>query len=130
MRCFLIFTFVLFPTHITAQNLKTDWSPWKKNELKVIKNKPDTVKSFKPSDIIIFTIKVYKETLSRQDGENCNFIPSCSSFAGEAIRKKGVVFGTLLAADRLTRCHYFSLYGNYRIYKNKLSDRVEDYVFK
>ena len=39
---------------------------------------------------------------------SCRFVPSCSEYAAEAIRRHGVCRGTLLAAGRLARCHPFA----------------------
>jgi len=47
----------------------------------------------------------YKSFISSQDKPSCNFTPSCSEYAVEAFRKKGVFVGWLSSFDRLTRCH-------------------------
>lgn len=47
----------------------------------------------------------YKEFFSSQDGKSCTFTPSCSVYAIQTIKKKGVVEGLLDAVDRLTRCN-------------------------
>ncbi|MBI4178804.1 membrane protein insertion efficiency factor YidD [bacterium] len=41
----------------------------------------------------------------------CRFVPSCSEYAAEAIRKNGVLAGVALAARRVCRCHPFSAGG-------------------
>ena len=48
---------------------------------------------------------VYKEVLSSQDIDACVFTPSCSVYAIESIKKKGVISGYFSAIDRLTRCN-------------------------
>jgi putative component of membrane protein insertase Oxa1/YidC/SpoIIIJ protein YidD len=48
---------------------------------------------------------LYKLYISSQDGPHCTFSLTCSSYAKQALRKKGLVKGFLLAADRLLRCH-------------------------
>ncbi len=47
----------------------------------------------------------YKSFFSSQDGKSCTFSPSCSVYAIQAIKKKGIVEGLLDAVDRLTRCN-------------------------
>ena len=37
----------------------------------------------------------------------CRFVPTCSDYAAEALRKHGAVKGGLLALRRLLRCHPF-----------------------
>ncbi len=53
-------------------------------------------------------IKIYQFTLSGMQGDVCNFEPSCSNYAMEAIEKYGPLTGILLAADRLERCNPFA----------------------
>ena len=120
---------LLIPCSLFAQDIKTDWQPWTDQKEVKEQMKTEPVKTFfKPSDLIILSIKLYKKTLSRQDGDACNFIPSCSEFTAQALKKKGFLIGTLMAADRLTRCHPFAG-GNYKRNGIKLSDRVIDYEF-
>ena len=38
----------------------------------------------------------------------CRFTPSCSHYAVEALQRKGLVLGALLAAWRLLRCNPWS----------------------
>lgn len=38
----------------------------------------------------------------------CRFLPSCSAYALEALRRHGAVRGVWLAARRLGRCHPFN----------------------
>jgi uncharacterized protein len=38
-------------------------------------------------------------------GPACRFEPTCSQYATEAVRRYGVVRGTLMTARRLARCH-------------------------
>ena len=52
---------------------------------------------------LLFT--VYKNFVSSQDGQSCNFHPSCSVYTMEAIKKHGFTKGSLLGFDRLSRCH-------------------------
>ena len=50
----------------------------------------------------------YKSFISSQDGNSCTFTPSCSEYMIQAIRKKGVILGTMAGFDRLTRCNGLS----------------------
>lgn len=50
-------------------------------------------------------VRLYQVTLSATDMHMCNFTPSCSRFAAVSVERYGVVEGSLLAADRLERCH-------------------------
>jgi putative component of membrane protein insertase Oxa1/YidC/SpoIIIJ protein YidD len=68
----------------------------------------------------------YKTILSSQDGNRCVFYPSCSVYALESIKKKGMFLGFAAAMDRLSRCNRLSP-ENYTIYEktNLLFDPVK-----
>jgi hypothetical protein len=64
-----------------------------------------------PSSVLIFTIRLYRWTVSPLlvflfgSGGGCRFTPSCSQYAVNAIRSQGVLTGSWLAAKRVCRCH-------------------------
>lgn len=47
----------------------------------------------------------YRSTLSRARGPACNFEPSCSRYAEQAIAGFGLLKGLAMAGDRLQRCN-------------------------
>ncbi len=53
-------------------------------------------------------VRLYQVSLSRWLGGQCRFIPTCSQYFIEAVRKKGAFRGTLKGVWRLLRCHPFS----------------------
>ncbi len=57
--------------------------------------------------LFLLLIDAYRVTLSPLVGGYCRFVPSCSVYAEEAIRRHGAWRGTRLAAARLLRCHPF-----------------------
>lgn len=50
-------------------------------------------------------IWLYWVFISSQDKPSCIFSLSCSRFAFLSIEKYGIIYGILMTADRLTRCH-------------------------
>ena len=58
--------------------------------------------------IIIFPIKLYQIFISPMLPAACRFYPSCSQYAIEAIEKRGILIGILLAIWRILRCNPFS----------------------
>lgn len=56
-------------------------------------------------------IRVYRATLSGWLGGQCRFHPTCSHYAEEAIRERGVLRGTALGAWRILRCNPFGAGG-------------------
>ncbi len=58
--------------------------------------------------LLLGAIRFYQRFISTQDGPSCTFVPSCSRFGAESIRRLGVVRGILLTSDRLQRCNSVS----------------------
>lgn len=56
-------------------------------------------------------MRFYQSFVSSQDGDNnCIFYPSCSQYAVNAVKKRGLFLGIIMAADRLTRCNPYELH--------------------
>jgi putative component of membrane protein insertase Oxa1/YidC/SpoIIIJ protein YidD len=53
--------------------------------------------------------RLYQILISPSQGDVCNFSPSCSHFAKESIERHGIVWGLLMASDRLQRCNPWAL---------------------
>jgi putative membrane protein insertion efficiency factor len=67
---------------------------------------------------VIGLIRLYRVLVSPLlPADTCKFHPTCSAYALEALRRHGLVRGSLLAVWRLLRCHPWSHGG---------VDRVED----
>ena len=62
--------------------------------------------------LAIFLIRCYQRLVSPFLPRCCRFTPSCSAYAVEAIRKRGFLRGSLLAAWRILRCNPFSKGGH------------------
>jgi uncharacterized protein len=67
--------------------------------------------------ILTAVIRIYQLTISPAQavlfGPNCGcrFTPTCSQYAQEAIRERGALTGSWLAAKRICRCHPFGSCG-------------------
>ncbi len=60
------------------------------------------------SRMIIGLIRFYRRHLSGlKRSPTCRFIPCCSEYALEAVKKYGAFKGSLLALKRLLRCNPF-----------------------
>lgn len=57
---------------------------------------------------LILLIDFYSYAISPYLGSNCRYYPSCSVYAKEAVVKKGVILGLLMAVYRILRCNPFS----------------------
>lgn len=52
----------------------------------------------------VFPIQVFRNFLSGADGQRCAMVPSCSTYALEAVKKHGSIIGWVMTCDRLMRC--------------------------
>lgn len=57
-------------------------------------------------------LRAYKLLLSPLFIGSCRFLPSCSDYTAEAIRRHGVLAGGWLGLRRLGRCHPFCAGGH------------------
>ncbi len=56
---------------------------------------------------LIAGVRCYRRWVSPALPPSCRFVPSCSAYAEEALKKHGAARGSWLAARRLLRCHPF-----------------------
>jgi len=56
---------------------------------------------------LLVALEAYRVTLSPLLGGHCRYLPSCSVYAEEAIRRYGARRGIRLAVGRVLRCHPF-----------------------
>jgi uncharacterized protein len=56
---------------------------------------------------LIFLVRGYQVVLSPLLPASCRFLPSCSTYAIEALQRHGVLRGTVLTLRRLARCQPF-----------------------
>jgi len=70
--------------------------------------RPFAPSSFLPSVfcfLLVGIIKLYQYTLSPFLGRQCRFVPTCSQYGIEAIKKHGALKGSWLAFKRILRCN-------------------------
>tara|TARA_B100000927_G_C16365615_1_gene429324 strand:+ start:557 stop:745 length:189 start_codon:yes stop_codon:yes gene_type:complete len=55
--------------------------------------------------LFIIPIKFYRYFISPLFPPSCRFQPTCSEYAIDIIKEKGVLKGTFLALKRISKCH-------------------------
>lgn len=60
---------------------------------------------------IIFPIRFYQWGISPFFPASCRHVPTCSTYAVEAIKIHGIFRGTWLALKRLSKCHPWGTHG-------------------
>lgn len=58
-----------------------------------------------PALLLILIIKLYQVTLSPFLGRQCRYLPTCSNYGIEAIKKYGALKGGWLALKRILSCN-------------------------
>ena len=80
-----------------------------------------------------YASSLYHNLISEADGDRCPFIPTCSGFFAESVRKTNLLQGLVMFADRFTRdSNPVNREGNYRfnvLYK-RFDDPVDKYILK
>ena len=111
MICFfLIACLVLMGLSPHAEG--SEWGPWDKNGIyeketgkpQVHTEKPSFFKkvtTFPPKLVISF----FQKVISPVDGATCDFYPTCSAYAKDALKKHGLVVGLAMANERTNRYH-------------------------
>lgn len=56
-------------------------------------------------NILILPIRFYQLAISPMLPPSCRYVPTCSQYAVEALRKHGPFKGLWLAVKRILRCH-------------------------
>jgi putative membrane protein insertion efficiency factor len=55
--------------------------------------------------LAVAPILFYQRVISPRLPRRCRFVPSCSEYAVQAIRKHGIARGAWLAVRRVLKCH-------------------------
>jgi putative membrane protein insertion efficiency factor len=58
-------------------------------------------------ELVLWLIGFYHRCISPMRPPCCRFLPTCSAYAEEAIRKYGLAKGGWLALRRILKCHPF-----------------------
>ena len=58
--------------------------------------------------LLIVLVRMYQQALSPLVGGQCRFVPTCSEYFIQAVRKKGALRGAAAGLWRVVRCNPFS----------------------
>ena len=57
-----------------------------------------------PVQVLVFLIELYRTYVSPLRLPTCRFTPTCSEYAIDALRQRGVIVGSVLIVVRLAKC--------------------------
>jgi len=60
---------------------------------------------------LILLIEGYRRFISPMKGPTCRFVPTCSTYAQQALDTHGLMRGSWLATRRICRCHPWGGHG-------------------
>ena len=60
--------------------------------------------SDKETNPVLCPVCFFRRYVSSVDGDRCPMYPSCSTYAMEAFKKRGLLKGWIMTCDRLLRC--------------------------
>lgn len=116
--CLLFLVFILDASTTGAQNidLKGDLmlsdsivkqrTPASAKRVYIYKNQPKTFRNSNPVSLFYGgALYVYQNFFSQHLSASCLYSPSCSDFSKQAVKQFGLIKGTLLSFDRLSRCN-------------------------
>ena len=63
------------------------------------------------TNILIKLIKAYKLLISPLLGNSCRYLPTCSEYSIEALKKFGLVNGVYMSLKRILSCHPIKFLG-------------------
>lgn len=75
------------------------------------KFKPAKIVNDISRSVLIILIRLYQYVISPILPNSCRYLPSCSEYAVEAMRRHGCVKGVVLTAYRISRCHPWGGHG-------------------
>lgn len=61
--------------------------------------------------VLLIPIYIYKYAISPMTPASCRHIPTCSTYAVEAVKIHGPFKGFLLATKRISKCHPWGTHG-------------------
>ena len=58
--------------------------------------------------MLLVLLALYRRLISPLLGPRCRYVPTCSTYAVEAVQRHGAWRGSWLSLKRLLRCHPFA----------------------
>jgi uncharacterized protein len=59
--------------------------------------------------LVLLPVRFYRRVLSpMKRGPSCRYLPTCSEYALDAVKQRGILVGIYLSISRVLRCHPFA----------------------
>ncbi len=132
---FLLFLYMTGESQTTTRDLFSQLVAAATQQLSAPQSSSASVTTFweksGPAQLGYLILSSYQQVISSQDVPACNFYPSCSHFAQDALTHTGFPKNLLLISDRLQRCN--GLPGKTSLYpflpeKGRYYDPITNYL--
>ena len=91
---------------ILADSIEKQKAPVSAKRVYIYKNQQKTFRNSNPVSLVYGgALYVYQNFFSQHLSASCLYSPSCSDFSKQAVKQFGLIKGTLLSFDRLSRCN-------------------------
>lgn len=95
----------------------SEWGPWDKDKV-YVKEGENILETGQDKNLLssltvfpgLMLISFFQTVISPVDGATCDFYPTCSAYARQALKKHGPFIGLTMASERLCRYHSFDGY--------------------
>ena len=115
----LLFITVLFIFYFSPSCAA--FGPWDKTNSKT--QTEDEFETSVPKITALSMIRFYQNFISPLLGKGkCNFTPSCSRYGYQAVKEYGALKGTVMAFERISRCHPWAWEEKYKVKDGHLYD--------
>ena len=108
-----------FPVSAQAAGAHAGWDPWEEPARAAATQDDERLdlaigEEVNPVRLAgLLAIRLYQVTLSPVLAARCQFHPSCSRYAFEAVSTRGFLNGVLMGSERVSRCHGMATLGGY-----------------
>nr|WP_099975341.1 MULTISPECIES: membrane protein insertion efficiency factor YidD [Lactobacillaceae] len=86
------------------------------------------------SYIYLYPVRFYQKFISPILPPSCRYYPTCSNYFIDAVKKHGIILGSIMGIARILRCHPFIRGGvdpvpdNFTIFRNPNPQNYEDEI--
>ena len=87
---------------------------------------PDIFKESMDKQLGYVMLAGYQKLISPQLNSNCQFSPSCSEYAKQAVIRYGFFRGWMMGIERLTRCNRGAMQRDYEVTQTERGYRLKD----
>jgi len=75
--------------------------------------------------VVVLLVRAYQRAISPLFPATCRYVPSCSEYAVQALKRHGLLRGLMYAAARIVRCHPWAAGGDDPVPDERVGRRAQ-----